>query len=31
MIIDEIENLKKKTDDELALKMFDMSIEQLKK
>ena len=31
MIIDEIENLKKKTDDELTLKMFDMSIDQLKK
>lgn len=30
MIIDEIENLKKETDDELTLKMFDMSIERLK-
>lgn len=30
MIIDEIKNLKKKTDEELTLKMFDMSIERLK-
>lgn len=30
MIIDEIKNLKKQTDDELTQKMFDMSIERLK-
>ena len=30
-IIDEIQDLKKNTKDELTLKMFDMSIEQLKK
>ena len=30
-IIDEIQELKKNTNDELTLKMFDMSIEQLKK